>query len=274
MQLQDKIVFIGGGQMAEALLKGILQAGLAHAAQVKVVEPVSGRRDYLREAYGVEVFADALEIAGSCNLVILAVKPQVMAPVLTGLRPVLNSGHLLISIAAGIPLAFMEGKIAGSGARVIRVMPNTPALVLAGASALSGGQGVSEAELAVAKRIFEAIGIAVVMAESYLDAVTGVSGSGPAYVFSFIEAMIDGALKVGLNRGDAELLVHQTILGSVQLAMATKQHPGQLRAMVTSPGGTTIAGQHELARAGFAGIVMDAIEAGTRRSRELGQLFL
>lgn len=274
MQLQDKIVFIGGGQMAEALLKGMLQAELVNAGQVRVVEPVAARRAFLSEHYGVEAFPEAQAVVGSCTLVILAVKPQVMAAVLTGLRPALGKAHLLISIAAGIPLSFMEGKIAGSGARVIRVMPNTPALVLAGASALSGGQGVTEAELQVAKRIFDAIGISVLVPETYLDAVTGVSGSGPAYVFSFIEAMIDGALKVGLNRPDAETLVHQTILGSVQLAMATKHHPGQLRAMVTSPGGTTIAGHHELVRAGFAGIVMDAIEAGTKRSRELGQLFV
>ncbi|VAW39249.1 Pyrroline-5-carboxylate reductase, partial [hydrothermal vent metagenome] len=157
------------------------------------------------------------------------------------------------------------------GCRVIRVMPNTPALVQEGAAALSPGRGATDEDMAKARAIFEAVGQAVILPESYLDAVTGLSGSGPAYVFTFIEALIDAGLKVGLPRDAAQTLVLQTILGSVKLSMESGKHPAELRAMVTSPGGTTIAGLHEMARAGFQGIIMDTVEAATRRSTELGK---
>jgi pyrroline-5-carboxylate reductase len=150
-------------------------------------------------------------------------------------------------------------------------MPNTPAFVLEAVSALSAGPRTTQEDMDVAVTIFDSIGKTVILDEKYFDAVTGLSGSGPAYVFTFIEALIDGGLKVGLNRSDAELLAMQTVLGSVKLAMSSKEHPAQLRAMVTSPGGTTIAGLHELETAGFNGIIMDAIEAATERSKELGK---
>jgi pyrroline-5-carboxylate reductase len=150
-------------------------------------------------------------------------------------------------------------------------MPNTPAFVLEAVSALSAGPRTTQEDMDIAVTIFDSIGKTVILDEKYFDAVTGLSGSGPAYVFTFIEALIDGGLKVGLNRPDAELLAMQTVLGSVKLAMSSKEHPAQLRAMVTSPGGTTIAGLHELETAGFNGIIMDAIEAATERSKELGK---
>jgi pyrroline-5-carboxylate reductase len=268
--MDKHIVFIGGGRMAEALINGILKSELASGAQICAVEPVAERREVLAAQYGIKVADNSAAALTKNAIVIIAVKPQIVGPVLDELHVHLDSSHLLISIAAGVTLPFMEEKIGKSGARIIRVMPNTPALVLEGASALSPGKGVSEQDMQEAVLIFEAVGKAVVLDEQYLDGVTGLSGSGPAYVFSFLEALIDAGVKVGLARADAETLAMQTVLGSVKLAMASNEHPAQLRAMVTSPGGTTIAGLHELERAGFQGIIMDAVEAATKRSKELG----
>lgn len=269
--MNDTIGFIGGGKMAEALIQGVLAAGLVGAEGIRAADPDPGRRQLLTSQYGVKTSADATDFIGECTILILAVKPQVMGKVLDSVKGAINADHLVISIVAGIPLAFMEARLSGSLCRLVRVMPNTPALVQEGASALSPGQRTSDEDMKRARAIFDAVGKTVVLAESYLDAVTGLSGSGPAYVFSFIEALVDGGVKVGLNRADARLLVLQTMLGSVKLALESNLHPAELRAMVTSPGGTTIAGLHELARAGFSGIVMDAVEAATKRSKELGQ---
>lgn len=267
----DTIGFIGGGRMAEALIQGVVQAELVSPDNILVADPDADRRTLLQDTYKVNVSEKAEEVLSS-KLVVLAVKPQVLVDLLDVIKPNINESHLLVSIAAGIPLRIIEGKLAGCGCRVIRVMPNTPALVLEGASAISGGVLVSGDDLNQAKAVFDAVGSSVVLEEKYLDAVTGLSGSGPAYVFSFMEAMIDSGVKVGLNRPTAEALVFQTILGSVKLAMESKEHPAQLRAMVTSPGGTTIAALHEMEKAGFNGIIMDAIEAATNRSKELGNL--
>jgi pyrroline-5-carboxylate reductase len=266
-----KIGFVGGGQMAEALIKGISKAGLYSAAQIFAADPAEARRDVLQKEYGIKTFSQASDMVKECGVIVLAVKPQIMGIVLDGLRDTLSDKHLVISIAAGITLEFIEGKLADSGCRFIRVMPNTPALVQEGAAALSPGLRANDDDLAMGKAIFEAVGQAVILPENYLDAVTGLSGSGPAYVFSFIEGLIDAGVKVGLARDAAQTLVLQTVLGSVKLAMASNEHPAQLRAMVTSPGGTTIAGLHEMERAGFKGILMDAVEAATNRSKELGK---
>jgi pyrroline-5-carboxylate reductase len=270
MQLAGKIGFLGGGRMAEALIKGIVGAGLTRSDQILAVDPVAERRELLAQQYGIEVAADGAGLAG-CGIIILAVKPQIMSKVLTANLQNFRAEHLVVSIAAGISLDYLQACLGETGCRLIRVMPNTPALVLEGASALCGGPGVESADLDTARAIFEAVGSCVILSEAEMDAVTGLSGSGPAYVFTFIEALIDGGVKVGLARPVAEKLTLQTILGSVRLAQATGDHPAILRAMVTSPGGTTIAGLHELERAGFAGIVMDAVESATRRSRELGE---
>lgn len=271
MKLAEKIGFVGGGRMAEALIRGILRAGLVDADQIIAVDPSKERRDLLQKEYGVSVSEDGATIWSECTIVILAVKPQIIAEVLKSFRGQIKERHLVISIAAGIPLSLLEARMAGSGCRVIRVMPNTPAIVQQGASALSPGKGVTREELDKVKQIFDAVGSSVILDESLLDAVTGLSGSGPAYVFTFIEALVDAGLKVGLSKQVAETLALQTVLGSVTLALESRMHPAELRAMVTSPGGTTIAGLHELEKAGFRGIVMNAVETATRRSRELGQ---
>ena len=270
MSVSGKIGFVGGGLMAEALIKGILQAGLVTADRVMAADPVPARCDLLHERYGIAMFSDAKEMLGDCDIVILAVKPQVMGDVLDSLVSEINSRHLVISIAAGVTISFIEGNLAGTACRVVRVMPNTPAIVQEAASALSGGVRATAADIETAQSIFNAIGESVVVDEVYLDAVTGLSGSGPAYVFSFLEALIDAGVKVGLARPIAEKLAMQTVKGSVKLAMDTGDHPAQLRAMVTSPGGTTIAGLHVLERAGMQGIIMDAVDAATERSRQLG----
>jgi pyrroline-5-carboxylate reductase len=271
MNIAGRIGFLGGGQMAEALIKGIIQAGLFAAGQIVAVDPAPDRRELLGRQYKIAVAADAAVLA-DCQIVVLAVKPQVLPGLLRSRRQHFNSRQLVISIAAGVSLDVLAASLAGCDCRLVRVMPNTPALVMAGAAALCGGSLAGEDDLKTAGAIFDAVGRSVVLKEADMDAVTGLSGSGPAYVFSFIEAMIDAGVKVGLNRGVAETLVLQTVLGSVQLAIHAGKHPAELRAMVTSPGGTTIAGLHELEKAGFQGIIMDAVEAATRRSRELGEL--
>ncbi len=270
MKTMGKIGFLGGGRMAEALVRGILEGGLVSADQIHVVDPAPGRCTVMADTYKVSASTEYTPV-WECDIIILAVKPQVMGALLDECRNDIKPKHLLISIAAGISLQFMEQRLV-EGCRVVRVMPNTPALVLSGASALSPGSAVSAEDLAIAREIFDAVGISVVMAESYLDAVTGLSGSGPAYVFAFLEALIDAGLKVGLARNDAQKLAQQTILGSVKLALETGEHPAELKAMVTSPGGTTIAGLHELEKAGFKAGIMNAVEAATNRSRELGKL--
>ncbi len=271
MNLPGKLGFIGGGKMGEALIKGAIMANIIKADQIAVMDTDTDRRDYLAETYRISCYSAIGPIWSECNVIILAVKPQVVDKVLTASKKTATAGHLLISIAAGVKLATLEKILTDQQCRIIRVMPNTPALVLEAASALSRGTLATADDMATAAAIFDAIGKTVVLDECYLDAVTGLSGSGPAYVFSFIEALIDAGLKVGLDRSVAETLALQTILGSVKLAMHTKDHPAQLRAMVTSPGGTTIAGLHELEAAGFEGIIMDAVEAATQRSIELGK---
>jgi len=272
MGFSGKLGFVGGGLMAEALIKGITGAGLVKADQIVVADPSSARRALLQKDYNVAAVSEATAVWAECKVVVLAVKPQVVGAVLCESREAINATHLLISIAAGIPLSVLEGAVSGRGCRVIRVMPNTPAIVLKGASALSPGKGVSPEDLAVATSIFDAVGVSFVLDESSLDAVTGLSGSGPAYVFTFIEALIDAGVKVGLARPVAQTLALQTVLGSVLLALDGTRHPAELRAMVTSPGGTTIAGLHELEKGAFRALVTNAVEAATNRSSELGRL--
>jgi len=273
MALRGKLGFIGGGRMGEAMIQGLLKSGIIAAADILVTDPVAERRAYLADIYGVSTYDSNQDehLWSCCATVILAVKPQIMQDVLQGAKNKINESHLVISIAAGIQSSFIDTNLAGTNCRIIRVMPNTPAFVLEAASAVSQGPRASREDMDTAVTIFNSIGKSLILDEKYFDAVTGLSGSGPAYVFTFIEALIDAGLKVGLNRTDAEFLVMQTVLGSVKLAMNSNEHPAQLRAMVTSPGGTTIAGLHELEAAGFSGIIMDAVEAATERSKELGK---
>jgi len=268
-RIAEKIGLVGGGQMGEALVRGMLKSGLVGGEQLMVAEPDRQRQEVLQENYGLKVTASPGDLAAFARVVVLAVKPQVMSPVLSGYQEYLHGNHLVISIAAGIPIAFIEQAL-GGGKRVIRVMPNTPALVLAGASALSANALVDEEDRKVAEAIFSAVGSCVWLDESLLDAVTGLSGSGPGYVFAFIEAMIDGGVLAGLPRPVARQLVVQTVLGSARLALETGEDPAVLRGRVTSPGGTTIEGLRVLEEAGLRGAVMNCVAAASNRSRELG----
>ncbi len=269
--MQSTIGFIGGGQMGEALIRGLIQSELYAKEDISVAEPNQERREYMTSTYGVNGYETSDVLWKNCTIIILAVKPQIMRIVLDGSKKLVTPEHLIISIAAGLPISFYEEGLERSDCKIIRVMPNTPALVLEGASGISGNTNVSQEEMHQAEVIFNKIGKAVVLPESSIDAVTGLSGSGPAYVFTFAEAMIDAGIEQGLPRPTAETLALQTILGSVKLLIESKKHPAELRAMVTSPGGTTIAAQHVLERSGFKGIVMDAVAAAVTRSKELGK---
>ena len=259
---------IGGGQMGEALIRGMIASGLLDANNIMVAEPDSERRAYMIEKYSIAGTDQAVDLCSFARVLILAVKPQIVRPVLNQYREYISPEHLLISIAAGISIGLMEELIGKR--RIIRVMPNTPALVLAGASGLSPNQEASGEDLDLAMEIFAAIGTCVHVPESLLDAVTGLSGSGPGHVFTFIEAMIDGGVLAGLPRPVATELVLQTVYGSAKLALETGKNPAELKGMVTSPGGTTIAGIHELELGSLRGTVMAAVDRASKRSRELG----
>jgi len=270
MDTSHNIGFIGGGQMAEALIRGILNAGLARPDRLMVVEPDTARQEYLRQVYSLQTVRESATLASGSRILVLAVKPQVMGKVLAEYRGQITGQHLVISIAAGITIRSLAAGL-GDEVRIIRVMPNTPALVLAGASALAPNSRATDEDLALAKQIFSAIGTCVEVSEPLLDAVTGLSGSGPGYVFAFIEALIDGGVLAGLPRPVAQQLVLQTVLGSAKLALETGEDPAVLRGRVTSPGGTTITGLQVLEESGFRGAVMTAVQAAAERSRELGQ---
>ena len=265
----QSIGLVGGGQMGEALVRGMIESGLVRPQSITVAEPFEERRDYLRTTYNIQVTDQAAQLAADAEICILAVKPQIMDGVLAQYRDLLGPDHLVISIAAGVTLAQLERGL-GRERRIIRVMPNTPALVLAAASGLSGNTNVSREDMAAAMEIFSAVGTCVEVPENLLDAVTGLSGSGPGYVFTFIEAMIDGGVLAGIPRPLAEKLVLQTVYGSARLALETGKHAAELKGMVTSPGGTTITGIQVLEEAGLRGTVMTAIEAAADRSRDLG----
>jgi len=208
-------------------------------------------------------------MVAKADLVLLAVKPQMMGQVLQGLAQAVEK-QLVISIAAGIPTYYIETRFPRP-VRVVRVMPNTPALVLEGASALCAGAHATADDLALARTIFEAVGRAVVLDETAMDAVTGLSGSGPAYIFVVIEALADAGVRVGLSRDVAQLLAAQTVLGSARMVLETGKHPAVLKDMVASPGGTTIAGLHALEAGALRATLLDAVEAAAERSRELGR---
>ena len=269
MKDREKIGLIGGGQMGEALIRGMIKSDLVPSGHIMVAEPDAGRRDFLAATYGIKVTDEAQTLCDFSSVLILAIKPQIMQPVLAQYKPFVNASHLVISIAAGVPIGAIEKGIGKQ--RIIRVMPNTPALVLAGASALSPNGQASSEDLALGLEIFSAIGTCVHLPETLLDAVTGLSGSGPGYVFTFIEAMIDGGVLAGIPRPVAQQLVLQTVYGSAKLALETGKPPADLKAMVTSPGGTTIAGIHELETAGLRGTVMAAVDRASMRSKELGE---
>jgi pyrroline-5-carboxylate reductase len=272
-----KIGFIGGGNMAEAIVRGLLSASFIKANNIFVSEPSKSKRDTLQADYKVKVTADNLELVKKCEIIILAVKPQILNEVLHDIRSLVDRDKLIISVAAGVPISIIDGILSGKENKkfsVVRTMPNTPALVQAGVTAIAAGKHVSKTAVKIAHRIFEAVGRTVDVEEAHLDAVTGLSGSGPAYIFMIIEALSDAGVKMGLARDVSNTLTLQTILGSAKLAQETGKHPGELKDMVTSPAGTTIAGLHALEDGGLRTTLMNAVEEATLRSRELGLIAL
>jgi pyrroline-5-carboxylate reductase len=268
---KKKVAILGSGNMGEALVKGLLRAGKVPPESLLCTDERAERREELHKRYGVQVSGDNRAAVEGADIVVLAVKPQVMDAVLEAIAPAVDARKLIISIAAGVPIAAIARKL-GAGVRIIRTMPNTPALVGAGATALARGPHATEQDLEQALSLFEAVGVAVVVEEHHLDAVTGLSGSGPAFVFMAIEALADGGVKVGLARPIAMALAAQAVMGSAKLVLETGEHPGRLKDQVTSPGGTSIAGVHALEQHGFRAALIAAVEAATKRSRELGEL--
>ncbi len=267
---QLKIGFLGAGKMATALAKGFVNAKLVKANQIFAADPFEPARKSFAAEVGAKAVAANLDVAKSATVLVLATKPDQVVAALAEISGAFTKNHLLISIAAGVTISKLEAALPG-GARVVRVMPNTPALVGAGASGFALGKNAGGADAELAKKLLSAVGIAMQVKESLLDAVTGLSGSGPAYVYQFIEALSDGGVAAGLPRDVATKLAAQTVLGGAKMVLETGQHPGALKDQVTSPGGTTIEGLHELEKGKLRGTVMSAVRAATEKSKKLGQ---
>ena len=262
------IGFLGAGRMATALAKGWLRAGLVRAGSCRASDPLASARQSFATETGCPAGADNCEVAAVSDLLVLAVKPQSMPALLEEISTHVKD-RLVVSIAAGITLRQLSAGL-GPDCRLIRVMPNTPCLIGASASGYSPGEGAAAEDIALVDRLLNAVGVAFRLPEHLLDAVTGLSGSGPAFVYLMIEALSDGGVRVGLPRDVATALAAQTVMGAAKMVLETQSHPGVLKDMVASPGGTTIAGLHALERAGVRGALMDAVEAATRRAIELG----
>jgi pyrroline-5-carboxylate reductase len=268
---EKKIGFIGAGNMAEALIKGLISKRIVDPENISASDVSAQRLNHVGKNYGIKIVTDNRNLISRNDIIILAVKPGDVYPVLDEIRDQLNSRKVLVSIAAGVRLSKIEKRLK-RGSRVVRVMPNTPALILEAASALSKGKFATDKDLDCAKALFDAVGETAIVKEELMDAVTGLSGSGPAYIFMIIEALSDAGVKVGLNRELAQSLTIQTLIGAAKLVKESGKHPGRLKDMVASPGGTTIAGIHALEKGRLRGILMDAVEAATRRSKELGDV--
>jgi len=270
MATQLKVGFLGAGKMATALAKGFVRAEIVFPREIIAGDVADIARNIFAKQTGAKTAAANSDVLKFANVLILATKPDQVPAVLAEIRGGFTKNHLLISIAAGVTLAKLEAALP-AGARVIRVMPNTPALVGEAASAFALGKSATLAEGELAKKLLSAVGVAIQVKESLLDAVTGLSGSGPAYVYQFIEALSDGGVASGLPRDIATRLAAQTVLGAAKMVLETGQHPGALKDQVTSPGGTTIEGLHELEKGKLRAAVMSAVRAATKKSKKLGK---
>lgn len=266
-----RIGFLGAGNMAEAIIHGLIKSGLVKPTEITASDKNIERLNVVVEGYGIEGYSKNFEVARRSDIIVLAVKPQVVHAVLDDISAEITEEKLVISIAAGITIEDVASKLK-SGAKIMRVMPNTPALVLSGASVICPSADVSAEDRSAVLAIFEAVGTAVIVDdEALMDAVTGLSGSGPAFVYTFIEALSDAGVNAGLPREVALMLAAATVHGAAKTVIELKRHPAELRDMVTSPGGTTIAGMAKLEEKGFRSAVIAAVEAAAIRSRELGK---
>jgi pyrroline-5-carboxylate reductase len=255
--------------MAGALILGLLQSKTVAPSRIVASDVKKERLKHLATTYGIKVTLDNHALVRDAEVIVLSVKPQVVDKVLSVIGADVRKDQLVISIAAGVPLAALEARLP-PGTRVVRTMPNVAALSLAGATAISPGTHATTKDMRRATALFEAVGRVVTLDETLLDAVTGLSGSGPAYVMLMIDALADGGVKVGLHRDTALLLAAQTVFGAAKLLLDTGEHPGRLKDMVTSPGGTAIAGIHTLESGGLRRTLIDAVEVSSKRAAELG----
>jgi pyrroline-5-carboxylate reductase len=266
----QRIGMLGAGNMAGALIRGLLASKSVTAEQIVASDVRAEHLKELETKYGIKTFSDNRELAAVSNLVVLAVKPQVIDRVLDQMADSFAPDTLLVSIAAGVPIRSLEARLPAH-VRVVRAMPNTAAIALAGATGIAPGSRATQKDIDITQALFAAVGRSVVLDESLIDAVTGLSGSGPAYIMVIIEALADGGVKVGLHRDTALLLAAQTVYGSAKLLLETGEHPGRLKDMVTSPGGTAIAGLHTLETGGIRRTLIDAVESAAKRAAELGE---
>lgn len=264
-----RIAVLGAGNMGRALLRGMLKAQWASPQRFVATTRHAERAEALAQELGIVAHTDNLKAAGWADVLVLAVKPQILPQILDEIRPAVPPGRLVVSIAAGVPTSAIEAKL--PGASVVRAMPNLPVLVDSGATAFCFGPHAKREDGAAVRSMLESVGTAHEVDEYLMDAVTGLSGTGPMYVFQFIEGLADAGVKVGLSRDVAMQLVLQTVLGSAKLAMASGEHPAKLKDRVTSPGGTAITALHTMERGGLRAILIDAVEAASKRSEELGR---
>jgi len=269
MALKQTFGFLGAGRMATALAGGMVKASLIKSRQLVASDLVPAAAKAFAKTTGGKALKGNAEVVHKANVIVIAVKPHQVLELLDELSPEITSKHLFISIASGVTLAQLENAL-GNKARVMRVMPNTPALVGAGAAGFARGQRATTADAKLAAQVLGAVGLAVEVPERLINAVTGLSGSGPAYGFQIIEALSDGGVAVGLPRELATQLAAQTMLGAAKMVLETGEHPGTLKDMVTSPGGTTIEGLHELEAAGVRNGLMNAVRAAADKAAALG----
>lgn len=271
MLRNKQIGFIGSGNMGEALIHGLLHGHLCRSEQIICSDTRPERLKAIREKYGVKGTTHNTEVVKQSDIILLSVKPQIMKQVVQEVAKYLDFSKLIISIAAGVPLDAIES-CAQKELKLIRVMPNICVSVREGISAIAGGRHASREDLMMAKTIFDSVGKSILIEEYLLDAVTGLSGSGPAYIFLIVDALADAGVKVGLSRTDSLILASQTVLGAAKMLIETGEHPGKLKDMVTSPGGTAIAGLHTLEQGGVRTTLINAVEVATDRSRALGEM--
>ncbi len=267
--LNQRIGFIGAGQMATALGRGFVGGGLVAAENLMAADPLEDSRQQFARATGGNTTEDNGEVVAKSEVVFLAVKPHLVAQVGAELQGKITAEKLVVSIAAGIRLSALDAAL-GAGLRLVRVMPNTPCLVGQGACGFCLGEKATAADGKLVEQLLASVGLALEVPENLLDAVTGLSGSGPAFVYTIIEALSDGGVRMGLPRGVATALATQTVRGAAEMVRQTGEHTGSLKDRVCSPGGTTIAGIAALESAGLRAALMAAVEAATRRSMELG----
>jgi pyrroline-5-carboxylate reductase len=274
MLQKKKIGFIGSGNMGEALVSGLVLSKAAKPEDIICSDIAANLLEEIHEKYGVVTTTSNIEVIEKSEIIVYATKPQILGSVLKETAPALDKSKLIISIAAGVPLAAIAAGL-GKELRLIRSMPNICAFVRESATAIAAGEFVLEGDVELAKAIFDSVGKTVFIQENVLmDAFTGLSGSGPAYIFTIVDALADAGVKMGLSRKDSLFLSSQTILGSAKMLLESKEHPGQLKDRVASPGGTAIAGIHTLEQGGLRTTLMNAVESAAKRSKELGDMMV